>query len=256
MYQAVISVLIALSLSWTSFSSAQPQGRPLGLSAFAASSPRFPCAKYLRQVNKSRYPIMPVLWGTFGADIKCINRFIKTNAHRPHIVEVHLQNGPCEFNSRCGPYERSYAHNYIDLMGKVRPLAKTSLWLSPVLEDRLTPEQFEIAVHFLENYTLDQPWISRVRSPIGPRPIPHGWLKEAHGTDKSNADITNNDGTVVFLDTMQKFHSQHDNDRALILWTPDLQGVSKRFVDPRKRQFQLTMHTKVLWNKLLELERR
>lgn len=48
------------------------------------------------------------LTNTFGTECQCPKRLIADS--RPKVVRVHLSNGPCLRNRRCGRYEAFYGH--------------------------------------------------------------------------------------------------------------------------------------------------
>ncbi|MBD1999228.1 hypothetical protein H6G00_21865 [Leptolyngbya sp. FACHB-541] len=76
----------------------------IGLSAFAAMNPSFPCDSWLRTTRGLNKPAMAVLWGTFGNSGACMERFLYQNRNRPHLLEIHFSNQTClevEDGRRC-----------------------------------------------------------------------------------------------------------------------------------------------------------
>lgn len=64
----------------------------VGLSAFAARNPNFPCDAYLNTVSNARCPAMSVVWGVFGTDDTCVVRFLDALKDRPHLLQIHPWN--------------------------------------------------------------------------------------------------------------------------------------------------------------------
>jgi hypothetical protein len=125
----VRQALLALTLTLARPVTAQPFE---GLSALAAMSPKFnrdqaggdpsPCSQLVRALWHVPKPALQVLWGTFGSDTECVERFAYAFSDRPRLVEVHLLNGPCIRNNRCGAGEPFRNH--------------TVSWLNRQLEKR------------------------------------------------------------------------------------------------------------------------
>lgn len=78
-----------------------------GVASFAAMHPQFPCDQWLRIYDEALkrkpdlLPAMAILWGTFGDDRTCAQRFADKFADRPHVIEVYFSNGPCRRSERC-----------------------------------------------------------------------------------------------------------------------------------------------------------
>lgn len=191
---------ILFMLLCTSTSTAQY----VGLSSYAAMSPNFPCDKFLAIQSCAKYPAMTVLWGAFGNDTTCIQRFLTTFKDRPHLLEVHFSNESGRFTG-LGPdflpwmSVRDYNWNLenwnnvayqaiedrlteiINLYSTYGTLNTQSM-LSTGLEDRFTSQ-----AHFNLAYFIKRrwPWLL-VRSTVLPdRSIIPGEFVERHGSKYS-----------------------------------------------------------------------
>lgn len=83
------------------FSAANCSAQNVGLGLFALQSPTFPCESALRAFSSSESPTLAILWGTFGGDNRCLERWLRDARNRPHLLEVHLSNEACRRNKRC-----------------------------------------------------------------------------------------------------------------------------------------------------------
>ena len=87
-----------------------------GAQVFAAMSDRFnepspwdvsprksACDRLLEMLAPVPYPAMAVLWGTFGDNPACLERFIRTFRDRPHLIEIHFSNETCRRSNGARP---------------------------------------------------------------------------------------------------------------------------------------------------------
>ena len=139
-----------------------------GLAAYAAMSPKFPCDAYLDAISESKQTIMPVLWGDFGRDIKCLVRYRDRPNHGAQLIEVigiHepcLRSGECRSYSLFGKRSRSGVDSLIrrgdrGTLGRIADRgraiknvfdairdSKTTVVVSPILESPFSPEANEV----------------------------------------------------------------------------------------------------------------
>ena len=75
----------------------------VGLSYLALCHKSWPCGPSLNAFHG--LPVIRTGWieHTFGSECECAKRLL--NDPRPKEIRVHLSNGPCLRNRRCGPYE-------------------------------------------------------------------------------------------------------------------------------------------------------
>lgn len=240
-----------------------------GLSAFAAMHPRFPCDRYLSIVNRSPAPAMSVLWGTFGTDPSCVERFLASNSHRPHLLQIHFSNENCRKHGICregeilaGVSPRGYDHllitydffTYLAIQQRVidifvftelRRNPHTTLVLSTGLEDQYS----QVAYLRLSAY-LHAPghWPHIInRNPLGGRRNIHGDFLERHGESArclKGINIVNEDGSDQSTSESRKFLSRTRNCFARFLWRKTHQGRSKASgrinTPPRNRNFEIS----------------
>jgi hypothetical protein len=77
------------------------KAQDVGLGLFAMPSPKFPCDQALAPFSHSSRPTLALLWGTFGKDTTCLEKWFKTTGEKPHFLEIHLSNEACRRNKRC-----------------------------------------------------------------------------------------------------------------------------------------------------------
>ncbi|MBD2341795.1 hypothetical protein H6G64_33210 [Calothrix sp. FACHB-156] len=82
---------IVITIGTSSSANADPF---VGLSAFPMNQ-NFPCEQWFKAMEGVQKPAMAVLWGTFGRDKSCANRFMNQNRNQPHLLEIHFSNQTC-----------------------------------------------------------------------------------------------------------------------------------------------------------------
>lgn len=93
--------LISLAALLTSISSANAEN--VGLSYLALCHKNWPCKESLKAFDG--VPVIRTGWleNTFNSSCPCGDMVLKDD--RPKVIRVHLSNGPCLRNNRCGSYE-------------------------------------------------------------------------------------------------------------------------------------------------------
>lgn len=249
------SIILSLFLV-ASTASAEPI---LGWTALAALSPKFPCAKYVREVSRSPFPGMSVLLGTFGNDTTCIRRFIRKNKERPHALQIYLVNGPCRNNNRCETTEESYLSRLMRFRREVEPLLvpKTRLLLSPFLEDRKPLAWFKERKEELSQAQIcpQCAYVGFVRNAVDAKArAPSSWLIEHHGLllKHTTGRLISNDGRPISLSEVTEFRRGNAGALGIFLWTPDSQGITgTKFIPPSRRSFEISHRSLSLWRKFL-----
>lgn len=255
--RGILSTLLLLATLAPEAASAQFTG----LSAYAATSPRFPCDAYLNIVERAQYPAMAIVWGTFGDDLTCAERFLDTNKDRPHLLEIHFSNEACRRKHNCGEGElaRTLSVKSYDLALRtnhfltIRELelravairdwandhgnSNTNMLLSTGLEDDLSDSayvQLHRHIRFFWPYLI-------TRSPNGAahgHTLP-GDFRERHGNGarcRSAAELVNEDGSTPSTAESRRFLSRNRGCLARFLWRAKHQGRTKnnRPVYPRR----------------------
>lgn len=185
-------VLAILTVALTPGVKAEPY---VGLSAFAAMHPDFPCNTYVDTLVNVHKPAMAVLWGTFGSNKNCMRSFLSSKQYEPHLLQIHLTNQTCyehekqgDPNRRCARGElrqgiNEFTFNHLletrdqdlknRIMQRVRNIitfvrenanANTRVVLSTGLEDRYTDNAYAI----ITSYIREAGWFGlTVRNPKG-----------------------------------------------------------------------------------------
>lgn len=219
------------------------QAQFVGVSAFAALSPKYPCEALLATTDFSGRPAIAVLDGTFGDDWSCVARFIERNAWRPHLVQIHLSNETCRRNRTCAdgelfpqfdqhqwsrileqrnPYAlQAIADRLMNLRAVASSLASpnTTLILSTGLEDNFTDRAFAELYPFI---------VARWPGPVvrSGHSTP-GVLRELHGAGakcSGNSVVANEDGAVMSLRDSDRFLQNNKSCLASFVWRAEHQG--------------------------------
>lgn len=232
-----------------------------GLSAFAAMNEKFPCDRYLAIVNQSERPAMSVLWGTFGFDPRCVMAFTASNAHRPHLVQVHISNETCRRNRVCGAgelmghlnvrkYNKSLQFPQYDvikaLVERVEEIKSFIGWmgnpnttwvLGTGLEDNYSNGAYNIV-----EFVVRRHWDGLIsRNPLKGRARGGAEFLEKHGNGASFRGapcIANEDGARNNLSKSRVFMRKHAGCFASYLWRESHQGrINGKWVPIEARDY-------------------
>lgn len=232
-----------------------------GLSAFAAMNDRFPCDRYLATVNQSPRPAMSVLWGTFGFNPSCVEAFTHSNAHRPHLVQVHISNETCRRNRVCGAgelmghlnvkkYNKALQFPQFDvikaLVERVEEIKAFTTWvgtpntiwvLDTGLEDNYTTGAYNIV-----EFVVRRHWDGLIsRNPLKGRARGGAEFLEKHGNGASFRGapcIANEDGARNNLSKSRVFMRKHAGCFASYLWRESHQGrINGKWVPIEARDY-------------------
>lgn len=269
-----VSLLGALLLLRTN---AEAQGNParkgfLGIATYAAMNPKFPCGKAIRALRRGGGDAIQVLYGTFGQDFSCLNRFTQIFHGIPHLVSIHLSNEVCRRNRTCAKNElsyrihkskyskllergnikilESYAQRVDSTLSKLERNDNTILLFTTGLEDNYSTKAYKKLSSFLKNkYESEKILFSR--SPMR-RISTNGDITQFHGPRLGMAKpidlrrVYNLDsvhllgyGGLNEKQTLQWLNS-HKGAFARFIWAARWQGYKRPFVPPLKRTFKFT----------------
>ena len=247
-------VILTLALT-TTCSSARAQN--VAMSYLAMCHPKWPCAKSIQAFDG--LPVIRFGWleHTFGEQCPCVDKLLQDE--RPKEVRVHVANGPCLRNRRCGSYEtfhgfeivsaqrsllannRRIIRRYTKVLDRLRErLAKSrgplTCYVSPVLESdfngRTRKLLYSLTASALPGCTL-------VDNPLRGKCI-RGTVCERHGpapglTPPCIADLDGIDASEV---SVPKYLRETKACDMSFVWSVGLNcngHHSQTFIDPRQR---------------------
>lgn len=243
-------LLILLSLA------ASGADHNVGLSHLAMCSPSWRCEESLRPFRGHSKITIGWLGGpTFGKQCPCAERVL--SSRKPKVVRVHVANGPCLRNRRCGDYEiwhgksvrhfdRKIRQNHPRVVRPFRRWARRigaqiarargplECYISPVLESDFGRQATRVLQAVLRGSV---PSCEIVDNPHRRRCLP-GVVCERHGANVSHevpciADLDGESGNVGLA---RRFVSNSRQCAAALLWKPEFNCLSSgRFTDPRDR---------------------
>lgn len=270
-------IILLTSCSSNEGSEASYEGPYLGLSAFGATSPNFPCSEYLTLLEASPKPIMATLLGTFGDTLTCADTF--ASLPNPRALEIHLSNEAGRRNNRLlegEPYPDLSVENYnfflefscpseiLDraslIVERYSKYLNLKLYISPGLEDNFTFLAYENLKECLLPILQDKATL--IRNPVS-NPSP---LDEFHSRLPANTQAWSNDGIDPLLSDILRVPLLTTREEFLLLWLPSLQGFKEfppiyfehpvstqsGFTPPRDREFIITLEGINLFNEFIE----
>lgn len=224
----------------------------VGHSYLAMCHPKWPCKSSLSQFKNLN---TGWLEHTFGQTCPCADRLLRSR--KPKIVRVHLLNGPCLRNKRCGRYEpfngltiakanRLIARRNPKLIGKITAIMQRA-------SERLTKARqpltcyvstcLECDLGYGQRYYLAElaaayfPQCSLVDNIVRGRCLP-GFICEKHGSNPNLKApcIADLDGVPLESVDVKKYLESTKQCAVRYLWTYAYNCISgDRFVDPRQR---------------------
>lgn len=234
-----------------------------GLSYLAMCHPKWPCKTSLAAFKE--LPVIRTGWleQTFGEECPCVDRLLRDK--RDKIIRVHIANGPCLRNGRCGRYEifsgftiasanrdikrakSRIVARFTKVISRLQErLAKSrgglTCYVSPVLESDLD-EQARTILHNLTASYL--PSCTLVDNPLRGKCI-RGTVCEKHGPNPrlSKPCIADLDGIDAQTISVPKFLRKTKACDMSLIWSVGLNcngHHSPTFIDPRKRDCVETM---------------
>lgn len=210
-------------------------------------SPDFPCDRFLAIVNQSPKPAMSVLWGTFGSSPSCVAAFVASNAHRPHMVQIHFSNETCRRNRNCQDgelhgelsvkaYNQTLEHPRFDVITSIVERAEqikafahqfgnanTTWVLGAGLEDNYSNTAYSVVEFILRKH-----WGGIIsRNPLKGRARGGAELLEKHGkkpTFGGQPCIANQDGSQGSYSSTRAFIKKYRMCAASFIWRSAHQG--------------------------------
>lgn len=251
MVKRFLSILSLALVTTSCVASAEP-----ALSYLALCQRSWSCDASIRAFDGQ--PVIRVGWleQTFGSTCPCADRLLSDT--RPKIVRVHLSNGPCLRNKRCGPYEvfsgetvasanrkvkrgdrvllAKFERVAIRLKNRLAKARGVTCYVSPMLESDLD----ERARAILRNITSSHlPGCRLVDSPHR-RPCLKGSYCEGHGPSPSlrRPCISDLDGVSVEQVSVTNFLRATKQCDMQFIWARGfncLKPSDVPFIDPRRR---------------------
>lgn len=242
-----------------------------GISTYAIHSPRFPCHPLLHLIDKSSYPAISILYGTFGHSNKCLRRVLNKVKDKPHLVEIHFSNEAGRRNNRLyegeflknlsvNEYNKKLIHQNPAVIEAVRKRAtrifqrysalandNTRLVLSTGLESNFTPSSRAKLTNILR-----QVWpYEIIQNPINSTNI-HSDI-EFHGVQLgfTTPCIFNNDGAENAVTTLKAFW-EHFSICDKLLWRKNPQGIKNYWIKPRDRHFYFSPKDQSIIKEMLQ----
>lgn len=238
-----------------------------GFSSFAAMNPNFPCSRFLKISSHAKKPAMVILYGTFGTDWSCAQRFVERFSNKPHLLQIHFYNASCLAFKRCytGEIFRSSTKNVNRSLSNYSPRVvelvarrarniytaverikthNTTLLLSTGLEDRLSSQAYSVMYSILRK---EWPY-EIVRNPVGPvyktyKPADYLELHGMRPSYKGAPCLWNGDGLKLTMsETAIIFSRLANRCGVLYAWTRGAQGIylDRDFVRPLERNFHIS----------------
>lgn len=247
--------LVLVSILLVSILAPGRTGRTEGLSYLGMCSRTWDCDKTLAAWRGE-----PFGWieNSFGEECGCVDRFLSTSVNK--VVRVHILNGPCMRNRRCGRYEAFYGYTPSSasrailrkkgkLLGRIdaiiarlkerldRANGKVTCYVSPCLECDLNDRARRSLLH---RVSVALPNCNLVDSPHRDSCI-RGTVCEGHG-DSPNVTkpcIVDLDGTSADKVDLKKWLAKYRYCDIRFVWRPWMNCISLKggpqFIDPRKR---------------------
>ena len=169
------------------------QAQMIGQAFYAIENKTFPCEKSLQVFEGVKNPALMFLWGTFGDDLSCVEKFLKMNKKEKKVYihfsnECCRRNGTCkkgelmknvgvkELNSRLEKKDKDTLEKYkkrmeeillfIDEMQKENP--NTTWYISTGLEDNYTSKASKVVFDYLRKLKKSSKYASNIIIYVNP----------------------------------------------------------------------------------------
>lgn len=194
------------------------------------------------------------LENTFASNCKCVDRLLQDA--REKIIRVHIANGPCMRNKRCGNYEifagytiakanrefskgkgisvQRFKRTLNRLKGRLdRAVQPLQCYVSPCLECDLNGRARKVMADMVSAIL---PKCLVVDNPLRQKCL-DGAICEKHGFNPElNAPcIVDSDGVDGSTIDVNKFIEQYKQCDLTYYWEPWMNCIRGKFIDPRKR---------------------
>jgi hypothetical protein len=225
-----------------------------GMSYLGMCAETWDCKRMMQTWRKQKTIVTGWLEATFADDCKCADRLLADP--RDKIVRVHLMNGPCLRNQRCGRYEPFWGYTIAKANRDVKrwngrvvrrfeavlARAKKRLesakgamtcYVSPCLECDLNETARRL---LLRSVSVALPYCVPVDNPYGRKCI-RGAVCEKHGPNPvihkpCIVDLDGVDGRVI---NVKKWVEHYKHCDLTYYWETWMNCISGAFIDPRKR---------------------
>jgi hypothetical protein len=226
-------------------------------SYLAMCQKNWPCGASINAFNELSVLRFGWLEKTFGDSCPCVDKLLQDE--RDKVVRIHIANGPCLRNRRCGRYEIFAGHTiasanrdikraksrivprYLKVLERLRArLAKArggfTCYVSPVLESDLDEQAREILYRITASHL---PTCTLVDNPLRARCL-RGYVCEKHGPSPrlSAPCIADLDGIDANTISVPEYLRQTSACDMSFIWSVGLNCNSHHstaFVDPRER---------------------
>ena len=227
------------------------------LSLIGLCNPTWNCKATLQAFRGQKEIRVGWLENSFGTECRCANRLLKSS--KPKVIRVHLANGPCLRNKRCGKHEVFAGETIKSAQAKIKNKNKRLLkrfkkvarafaakiaesrgeltcYVSPVLESDFDGRTRKLLRAVTARYL---PNCSLVDNPLRGTCL-RGDICERHGPtpNLSSPCIADLDGVSADEVSVSKFVRSTKACDMSFIWTPAMncnQPHSRAFVDPKKR---------------------
>lgn len=271
-FKVAASLAFISFLGYVTFVVATAHGENLCRAPYALTHEKFNYPAYKKSLEGVENYSVAVLWTTFGNKLSNLEKELSD----PHVkgIEVHLINGSCLKNNRCGKYE-VVTGNHADFQKKVRKknealknkiqvaAAKAALFLnahvrpdqkkyiSPILETRLRREEWQTVAEWIKPYFDGWTFVWNPEGGSPGLPQPPAEVSEGHGpTPKfSSRCIANNDGSAPPDGDYAGFLRKYSNCELACAWAGNDNCINRGqvgFIDPRKRDCKDTAEFKAM----------
>lgn len=268
-------------------------GGYLGISAFAITNKKFPYEWFLHQFPRAiKRPAIAILPGSFGWKWKGVEAFIAKFQDRPHLIEVHISNGPGrragklvrgdflhrlsvgEFDKRLSSGHKRTIRRIEKRACKIKraleryATATTTIVVSPELETNLSQEAFTAFA-----VAIKRVWdVKIVANPQNSENSALADYYECHGENHPSHPkiIYNMDGLSLYCEDGERYFNQLSHSQvttlgfaasrfATFLWSATQQGLgnstgwgSAGAPPPKKRTFVVSSQALVRMHNALE----
>lgn len=219
---------------------------------YAFQHKEFPCEKALKVFDGVKSPALSILWDSFGSRNRCLKEYLTRFRNQPHILQIHISNQTCVRNGRrCTEFDLQ-SMNPAKLRQRLKRISgfcrvwaneNTRLIVSTGLEDQYSPEQFRKVYQIIHSEWSHE---------ISTNPIfltNRLGLIEFH-SPRNGIQIYSNDGEYISPRLFAKRMRIRRYELGFYWW--DAQGITDKFIEPRKRKIVIRKSDINEVNKLLK----
>jgi len=222
-------ILVVVVLMFPFYSHAEPYK---GVSCYACMYQSYPCGRFLGQYpNDISKPMLPVLYGYFGKNWKCVDSFLDKFRERDYLLEFHLS-----FRVQHRHYRRRL--KAVQQWGNDKGVPKARIIISPVLEDNMPDKEWKRYARIIRRISGYRVVRSNIYGRLG------GYYQEQHGAyplfhRPNKRTIANLDGVSVNFGDGERYFNQISKKGAsdfisrnrkrygVALWSARQQGLNE-----------------------------